>query len=352
MKICFVLPRTEKKIYGGYNIVYEYANRLTELGNEVYILYLNSNYLKRYKVPRFVKKLYFDRLNSVEPRWYYLSSKVNKVSDYNKKITQYLFEESDVVIATAVKTAQYVSATFKTKNKLYFIQGRENWAVSDECVDSTYCLGMKNIVVSKWLKDIVDEVANNSSYLIPNPIDLRKYGVINSIDNRPNHSIACLYNPNPCKGFDNAFRVLLKLHDKYEDLKCVIFGSYDRPDYFPEWIDYIPNASQEKTIEIYNSVRVFLCSTIDEGYGLTGLESMACGCALCSSDYAAVYEYAKDGINCLLSPVGDIDSQVNNVVKVFENNEYRIALVNEALKDINDFSWEKAVGRFVEVINV
>lgn len=350
MKLCYVLPKTETKAIGGYKIVYEYANRLSDMGHDVTILYLNTNYLKQYHVPKIIKKVYFDRLVVREPKWFQLNSRVTQISDYSKKKVKALYENADVAIATAVKTAPYVKTNFKSKNKFYFIQGRENWSLTDEQVNETYCLGMKNIVISHWLKNIVDEVTETDSLLLPNPIDTEKYKVINPIENRQKFTIGCLYNPNPCKGFDNSFRVLTKLKTAYPEVKVVIFGAYDRPNYFPNWIDYVKNATQDKTINIYNNISVFLCSTIDEGYGLTGLESMACGCALCSTNYNAVYEYAEDGINCLLSPVYDIDAQVDNVSKLFNNDKMRKNIAHNATKSVSKFSWDITIDKFLSLI--
>lgn len=85
-------------------------------------------------------------------------------------------------------------------------------------VDKTYKFGMKNVVISKWLKEIVDQVTGDESVLILNPIDVERYRVVNPIETRRRHSIGCLYNPNPCKGFDNAFKVMTSLKLAYPEM--------------------------------------------------------------------------------------------------------------------------------------
>ena len=184
MRICFVLPRMAAKAVGGYKIVYEYANRFVEKGHSVSILYLNTNYFLEYHVPRFVKKAYFDFLNISEPKWFELNKKIDKISDYSADVVDKLLNETEVAVATAVRTAPYVAENFKTTNKVYLIQDRENWDKSDEFVDNTYKLGMKNVVISNWLKEIVDNITGKESVLIRNPIDLAKYKVVNPVQNR------------------------------------------------------------------------------------------------------------------------------------------------------------------------
>lgn len=350
MNICFVLPRMSNKAVGGYKIVYEYANRLADRGHSVSILFLNTNYLKAYHIPRLVKKAYFDILNKREPRWFNLDGRIEKISDYSGGRVKKLLYDTDVAVATSVRTAPYVAENFKTLNQIYLIQGRENWDWGDEYVDNTYRLGMKHIVISHWLKEIVDTIAGYESVLIRNPIDLTKYRVINPIEKRQKHMLSVLYNPNPVKGFDNAYKVIKRLKERYPELAVKSFGAYPKPDYFPDWIDYTENATQQQTIEIYNQTQVYLCSSINEGYGLTGLEAMACGCALSSTNYEAVYEYAVDGENCLLSEVGDIDGQFDKITILFDDDDIREEICKNALKSVEQFSWDVAFKDFLELL--
>lgn len=42
-----------------------------------------------------------------------------------------------------------------------------------------------------------------------------------------------------------------------------------------------------------NHARVFLCTSRQEGFGLTGLESIFCGCVLVTTDCRGIREYAS-----------------------------------------------------------
>ena len=66
MKICFILPQILRKPVGGYKIVYEYANRLSDKGHKVDILFLNENALCRFRFPQFVKKYLIFLLTKTE----------------------------------------------------------------------------------------------------------------------------------------------------------------------------------------------------------------------------------------------------------------------------------------------
>jgi hypothetical protein len=128
-----------------------------------------------------------------------------------------------------------------------------------------------------------------------------------------------------------------------------VFGSYDRPEYLPSWIKYIKNASQEETIRNYNNISVF-CALLyrrDIVYwtGVGGLWLL-----LCSADYSAVHEYAEDGVNCILSPVSDIDAQTENISRLFEDAELKMKLASIATETVKSFFGDIAVDSFMNLI--
>lgn len=180
----------------------------------------------------------------------------------------------------------------------------------------------------------VPKFREEPAFLIKNPVDTVRYKIITPLECRPKHSIAFLYHEKPHKGFKYAYEVILKLRAKYPDLSVEVFGVYTRPKYFPSFIKYTKSASQQQTIEIYNKSAVFLCATVAEGYGLTGLEAMACGASLASTDYQGVHEYAIDGVNALLSSVKDVDALVANVSRLFDEDELRYRIAKAGVQSV------------------
>ena len=129
-----------------------------------------------------------------------------------------------------------------------------------------------------------------------------------------------------------------------------MFGASKRPKDLPNWINYTCNVSQAETVAIYNKVSIWLYATVDEGFGLTGLEAMACGCVLVSTSYKGVFEYARGGYNALLTPVKDVNALVEAVAKIFENYELREKLVFNSQQTVKKFSWKEAVDKFEEAL--
>ena len=203
---------------------------------------------------------------------------------------------------------------------------------------STYSKGYTNIVISSWLKEIVDENSLQPSILIKNPIDLNVYRIVKPLNTRKKHTISLLYHKEKHKGVKFALEALYRLHELYTDLEVYMFGVFDYKDKLSPWIHYTRRASQQQTVDIYNKTCIFLCATIEEGYGLTGLEAIACGNVLVSTDYCGVREYARDGYNSLLCPIKDINTLVSNVQRLFEDDELREKLAKNGQESVQEFS--------------
>lgn len=353
MKINFVFPDVPRKISGGLKIVFEYANRLVERGYDVGIVFdcavgIHQN---RKFVPVCVKNILYPFFVKYYPRWIRVNPKVRKICSKtginNKEVP-----DGDVVIATAVKTAAPVAKLSASKGrKMYFIQGFENWTSewTEERVKKTYHLGLTNIVVAKWLENILkkDEA---SCVLIPNGIDFNVFNIDKPIRSRNKHTISMLYHIQPLKGSKYGIQALIKLKRRYPDLQAHLFGVPPRPEDLPDWIFYTRNATQEQLRRIYNWSLIYLYPSIAESFGLTGAEAMACGAAYVASDYGGVHEYAKDNRNVLLSSPKDVDELVQHVSYLFDHDKQRIRLAENGYKDIQNFGWEKSLDKFEKVL--
>lgn len=352
MKICFVLPRYVRHPIGGYKIVYEYANRLVANSrNEVYILYLNDNTLSKKPLPLFLKKILINQFTNLGPNWFNLDKRVKNISMTQKKWRRKL-GKVDKVIATAATTVGPTAKLFPNNSKFYLIQDFENWYMSDLDLYKTYNYpGFTNITISKWLENVVLMHSSNPTFYLQNPLDVENYKINVPINHRKHHTVALLYHEAPYKGTKYALEAIHVLKKIYPDLTVIMFGAYPRPQDLPNWIDYFQNASKKKTIEIYNSVCIFLNASIKEGFGLTGLEAMACGAALVSTDYLGVKEYAVDKKNALLSSIKNSSELVKNVSFLFENDEERIRLAINGNKTAQYFSWNVAYKKFLSILS-
>lgn len=349
MKICFVLPKYSRQPIGGFKIVFEYANRLFGDGHEVSIIFINKNICSGRKMPYFLKKTIATYFTYREPTWFDLSKHVEKLSGLNKRVDE-CYGMFDCVIATSASTVDYVMSNFEQSNKVYLIQGYETWDNEEAYLKYTYALGMKNIVVASWLQRIVDVYGRSEAVLIKNPIDTNVYRVTNSIENRNPYSIGMLFHTASEKGCQYAWKAVEKMKRKYPQITLTMFGAHKPERKLPDWVRFVYKASQEQTVQIYNGVSIFICASVEEGFGLTGLEAMCCGAVLVSTQYQGVNEYAIHENNALLCPVKDVESLAKNGIRVIEDRVLRLRLSENGVRTGKDFGWDEAYGKFVEVV--
>ena len=357
MRIAILLPKETAFPIGGYKVVYEYANYLVSKGDEVYILYFSSyNFIKygikeklwiiRYHIKAIYKKTFLSSL------WFHLDSRIRecRVLYFNRL----LMPKCDAYIATAIKTAIELNRIESINNskKFYFIQGFENWSLNGDnnSVCETYKYRMTKIVVSKWLKYILDNMGE-VSYLIPNGFDFTSFNTYVPVEQRNPHRLVYMYHLNPQKGADIAFKAFELVKKCIPDLHVTIFSVYSKPDGLPQWYSFYQQPNQSLLNEIYNNAAIYVGSSSNEGWGLTVGEAMICGCAVVCTDNKGYLEMAVDGDNALVVPVGDSEKMAEAIIKLVHDDELRIRLAENGHKGIQRFNWENSFIKFRDVLH-
>lgn len=353
MKINFYLPQIYRGVAGGYNVIYQYSNFLIKNNHEVNIYYSLNNGKNNKHIPKFlcilIRKLYFIKY----PKWYKLNPKIKQYAI--KNIENKYVEDADISIATAPKTAYEVNLLDNSKGKkFYLIQGYENWdGSSAKYLHESYALNMKNIVISKWLKNIVDKYSNNKSLYLPNGINLSKFKIYNPIEKRNNHSIAMVYNLGENKGCIYALKVFKKLKRQYHDLSIQLYGSPKRTLDIPNWIKYKRCANNDEVVKYLNENAIFVCSSIFEGFGLPGLEAMACGCALVTTECKGPREYANDQ-NAIFVNSKNENELYFGLKELLDNPKKRINIAKKGFLNAQkwniDLSNEKFLGNIISMV--
>lgn len=322
MKITILLYTSPRMAGGGTKVLYEYANYMVWRGHTVEFAFLANSIWSRFGLPEFIQKPLALCSIRHRPKWFHLDHRIIKYGIF--EINDETVHDADVIIISDVRTATPVSKLSASKGeKIYIIQDFENWVLPDEEVIATYSLDFHHLTVAKSLSEMVDAHSSHPSICIPNGINTDLFRVTAPIKSRRPHTIAFHYRSNEMKGAKYALETIRILEKKYIDLEVFVVSTEKPPVDLPKCCKYIYRATPEKVAKINNEVSIFMCSTIFEGFGLPGLEAMACGCALVSTDYPGVHEYAENEVNALLSPVRDPELMAKNIIRLFENDDLR-----------------------------
>lgn len=96
--------------------------------------------------------------------------------------------------------------------------------------------------------------------------------------------------------------------------------------------------SDQDLVDLYNLAKAFIMPSFYEGFGLPILEAMQSGCPVITSRAGSIEEVA-DSAAYFVEP-DNIDSIVNGINEVMENESIRNALSEKGLSQAKKFSWQ------------
>ena len=347
LRINFILPLYVSTPIGGFRVVYEYADFLAARGHAVTIVFPRRD--REGKQPTSwlepVKRHLWGLKTRLKHRplvpWHRLHPSV-KIA-LVPVLTDAFIPDGDITVATMWTTAPPVAALSPAKGaKFYLIQHHEVWAGSAEEVNATWLLPLHKIVISKWLQALGEQLGATDMRHIPNGIDLNRFRVITPPQTRQ-LSILTLNHHEAFKGVPDALAALSRYHERFPNVPVSMFGAQPRSPLIPDWIKYFHNPSQDALVrDIYNQNAVYLSASLAEGWALPPAEAMACGCAFVGTDIGGFRDYSADGDTALLSPPGNPDALLQNLVRITEDTELRARIQRRGTENIQQFTWVAA----------
>lgn len=259
--------------------------------------------------------------------------------------------EADAVVASLWRTAEYVETYPAHKGKkFYFIQAYETWSGPEWRVNRTLRSRTNKIVISHWLKKLVNELSGEDAHHVPNPIDHDEFFLTSAIAGR-RLAVSMLYSPSAWKGAADGVSALEIAKAAYPNLTAFLFGTSPRPDSLPGWIEYVHSPDKQVLREeIYNASAIYLCPSWTEGWGLPVLEAMACGCAVVTADNGGVRDFVIDGENGVIVPPKAPHALGDALITLLEDRERREEFAVRSVELAKQFSLRASVKKLVDAL--
>lgn len=346
MKITFLLPNIE--LSGGVKVVFEYANRLYDRGHSVSVVYplmrmrsgrsyFNSGYLSEV-----IKKGIVSILKGTYVDWFDLKADLIRVPTFSEKY----IPNADVIVATWWETAFYVAGYHKNKGeKFYLIQSYEIWAGPKAKVDRTYQLGLHNIVVSSWLRNVISQLGVPVDGPVLNGVNLDEFYPERIERNDNDIRILMLYRRGEWKGIKDGLKAFEIVRRRYSNAKLVIFGFKPRENELPKDVEFHFRPTKENVRKIYNSCDIFCFPSHMEGFGLPPIEAMACGLPVVSTNVGAISDVAIHGKTALISEPKDVKALAQNIIELIKDKHKQELIAKAGHEYIKQFTWDKAVDK-------
>lgn len=400
MRITFILQEKGAGMVGGIRVVYEYANHLTQRGHQVTIVYPLMPFVPRPKLRLSSLKSQLRWLKG-QVRWLKLNLKSGKkVGWFDVKarlvtiptnspglswLSQQFIPNADVVIATAWETAYLVSKLNACKGKkFYFIQHYEIWPIwNDEdswakvetlepdpnklylamhdvpfdneglrdfkkLVDATYTLSLNKIVISSWLKELVETKFHEPAYgPITNGTNFETF----HLEDIPRFGKRILmpWRPAKWKGTQDGLEALAIVRQRHPEAE---FGVHGNPAdlNLPDWITKYGRVSDDELRHLYNQAGIYVIPSWVEGSQLPPMEAMACGCAVAATNVGGVTDYAVAGKTVLVSPPREPEALADNISVLLEDSERLRRMAEAGNKYIAQFTWARATDNLEKIL--
>lgn len=110
------------------------------------------------------------------------------------------------------------------------------------------------------------------------------------------------------------------------------------------FVDHVPESHLPY---YYSSASAFVYPSLYEGFGLSPLEAMACGCPVITSNISSLPEVVGDAA-IMVDPY-DADEMGKAIVKVLADNGLRKGMIERGFHQAEKFSWERAAKETLRV---
>ena len=261
----------------------------------------------------------------------------------------------DIIVATLYSTVFTILNYYKTKKHLYLVQNYETdfYSYGDyfrDVAEKTYStpFSVEFITISKWCEKWLWEKYRKKSRYAPNGIDLDNYlphrRKLNKI------KIRILIEGDSSshyKNVDESFRIIEKLDkNKYE----IWYLSYKgKPKDWYRVDKFLHEIPFEEVSNVYSKCDILLKSSWLESFSYPPLEMMATGGFCIVVPNEGNKEYLKDGENCLLYNLGDIDSAIQNIEKLIDDENLQEHLYKNGLETAKKRDWNNFKGQIISL---
>jgi glycosyltransferase involved in cell wall biosynthesis len=161
------------------------------------------------------------------------------------------------------------------------------------------------------------------------------------------------------KSIDHLLLAIARLRIEYSKMRVMIVGDGDASGELKGiakdlGIDDITTftgfVTPEEKVRILRQSELVVNTSSREGWGLTVIESNACGVPVIAADAPGLRDSVKDGYNGLLYPYGDIDALVAAIKRLFTERSLLEQMKQHAVAWSQRFEWKRSARGILELL--
>ena len=158
------------------------------------------------------------------------------------------------------------------------------------------------------------------------------------------------------KGMDLVVPAFAEVRKRFPDVQLLVVGDGSLRGSMEQQaqelgcadaVTWAGRQSQESLPQYYGEMDIVLMPSRSEGFGLTAIEAMACGCVVVASDVGGLPEVVCDGVCGLLHRSEDVWDMAEKICSLIASFELYRSLQKNALQHVQKFSFM----RYAELIH-
>ena len=158
------------------------------------------------------------------------------------------------------------------------------------------------------------------------------------------------------KGMDLVIPAFAEVRRRFPDVRLIVVGDGSLRGSMEQQaqelgcadaVTWVGRQPQESLPQYYSEMDIVLMPSRSEGFGLTAIEAMACGCVVVASDVGGLPEVVRDGICGFLHRTEDVADMAEKICSLIASSELYRSLQKNALQHVQKFSFQ----RYAELIH-
>ncbi|MDF1809958.1 MAG: glycosyltransferase family 4 protein [Phycisphaerales bacterium] len=270
-----------------------------------------------------------------------------------RKLNPDLIPDADVTFASWWDVWRQVHTWSSSKGlKVHYVRHYETHGGDEQEVDDAYRLCGPRVVISTWLKRILNDLGHEEVIRVPNGVDWDQF---DSQPRRKAHrpTVGMLMGLSSFKDTPTGIRAIHRLVKQYPDLRVIGFGTRQLPKEMnvPDCVEFYESPDQSMIPQLYQQADCWVIPSSAEGFGMPGIESMASHCPLVSTRCGGPEDFIREGENGYLVDVGDDEAMADRISRILN-------LENDAWEEMSaksyemalDFSWDRSAEKLEEAL--
>lgn len=215
------------------------------------------------------------------------------------------------------------------------------------------------IAVSKSSKDELVEtgIPEDNVKIVYNGVDIESYH--SDVKIKKNPTIICLARMKKYKRMDILLDSIPEIVKEIPDLQVILVGEGDalprlkeisRKKKIENAVKFTSFVPAPEKIQLLSSSWVSVNTSPKEGWGLTSIESQACGTPSVVPYSPGLRETVKDGVSGYIYPFGDTKGLSDTLIRMLKDKNSIEKMGKQARKWAENFSWDESAKKMKEII--